>query len=65
MRTMRDGILGTVIVLSLLALLAAGCERDEVPQEWAKLGEKAREQGAITLYVFKYEDYFLPSLRAS
>lgn len=50
--------LGAVLVLCLLALLAPGCGSEEVPNEWSKLEEKARDQGAITLYVFKYEDYF-------
>jgi len=51
-------IVGAAVILFLLSLLAAGCGPGEVPEEWSKLEEKARNQGAITLYVFKYEDYF-------
>lgn len=51
-------ILGATAVMCLLALLATGCSLEEVPQEWSKLEEKARGQSFITLYVFKYEDYF-------
>ncbi|MFQ5812506.1 MAG: extracellular solute-binding protein [Anaerolineae bacterium] len=58
MRTTHGRILVAVVVLFLLALLAAGCGAGEVPKEWSKLEEKARGQGSITLYVFKYEDYF-------
>jgi putative spermidine/putrescine transport system substrate-binding protein len=29
-----------------------------VPKEWSKLEEKANGQGSITLYVFKYDEYF-------
>jgi putative spermidine/putrescine transport system substrate-binding protein len=41
-----------------LSLLAAGCGQEELPNEWPKLEEKARGQGSLTLYTFKYEDYF-------
>ncbi|MFQ6013944.1 MAG: HD domain-containing phosphohydrolase [Anaerolineae bacterium] len=50
-------ILGAAAVLCSLALLAAGCGPGEVPKEWSKLEEKARGQGVITLYVFKYTGY--------
>jgi len=55
---MRGRILGAAVVLLMLALLGAGCEREEVPKEWSNLEEKAKGQDSITLYVFKYEDYF-------
>jgi putative spermidine/putrescine transport system substrate-binding protein len=58
LRTTRGRILGAAIVLFLLALVAAGCGLGEVPKQWSKLEEKARGQGSITLYVFKYENYF-------
>jgi putative spermidine/putrescine transport system substrate-binding protein len=58
LRTTRGRISGAAVVLLLLVFLAAGCSRIEVPKEWSKLEEKARGQTSITLYVFKYEDYF-------
>ena len=51
-------VLNAAALLCLLALLVAGCGAGEVPKEWPKLEEKARGQVSITLYVFKYEDYF-------
>ena len=59
MGTTRGRIFRAVAALFLLGLLAAGCASEEVPQEWSKLEEVAGGQGSITLYVFKYEDYFL------
>ncbi|NIV30327.1 MAG: extracellular solute-binding protein [Anaerolineae bacterium] len=58
MKTTRARSLRTIVVLFLLTLLVAGCGRVEVPGEWSKLEEVARGQGFITLYVFKYPDYF-------
>ena len=56
---MRIIILSTAVVLFLLALLAAGCGKQEVPQEWSSLEQKARDQASLALYTFKYDDYFL------
>ena len=58
MAIMRGRIVGAAVVLLMLALLVAGCGREEVPNEWSKLEETAKGQGSITLYVFKYGDYF-------
>ncbi|MFQ6116990.1 MAG: extracellular solute-binding protein [Candidatus Bipolaricaulia bacterium] len=58
MRTARGRILAAALVLFLLGFLMAGCGSGEVPGEWSKLEEAARGQGSITLYVFKYPDYF-------
>jgi len=55
---MRNGVFAAAIILSSLILLVTGCTREEVPKEWPKLQDKARGQGFINLYVFKYEDYF-------
>lgn len=58
MRTTRGRISAAALVLLLLAFLVAGCGRVDVPGEWSKLEKTAKGQGSITLYVFKYEDYF-------
>jgi len=58
MRTTRGGIMAAGVALLSLALLVTGCGLEEVPKEWSKLEEVARDEGAITLYVFKYEEYF-------
>ena len=58
MRTTRGRSLAAAWVMFSLAFLMVGCGRVEVPGEWSKLERVAKDQGSITLYVFKYEDYF-------
>ena len=47
-----------VVGVCLLVLLTVGCSKDEVPENWSRLEKKAGDQESITLYVFKYDDYF-------
>lgn len=57
-RATCDRILKAVLLLCLFTLLMSGCRSEEVPKEWSELQKKARSQEAVTLYVFKYEEYF-------
>jgi len=55
----REFYIFAVVILFMLMLLVGGCTQDSVPQDWVKMEEKAKAQDSITLYVFKYADYFL------
>jgi putative spermidine/putrescine transport system substrate-binding protein len=56
-KTTGKMILATAFML-LSTTLAAACTLEEVSEEWSELEEKAKNQHSITLYVFKYQDYF-------
>ena len=52
-------IIGVLMLLCGIALAGTGCGgQEEVPDQWSEVEEKARSQGSVTLYVFKYDDYF-------